>query len=210
MAECCTSSPAKYGRLTMTSNPVKRDGRTFVSALCDCGIVKEVDYFFLKSGRVKSCGCLRKEITSANMKKNATHGYSKYPLFQIWKAIISRCYNSRDISYKRYGAKGVTMCDEWRNDFLSFNNWCLANGWSKGMQIDKDKIGTGKFYSPETCVIISRQENCWLRKTSRMVEYDGQVKCLAEWCSLLGLKYDTVRARIHKGISPETAFKKVA
>jgi hypothetical protein len=86
----------------------------------------------------------------------------------------------------------------------------MANGWEKGKQIDKDKKGNSKLYSAETCVIISRQENCWLRKTSRMVQYNGVVKSLAEWCHILDLKYNNVRARIHKGISPEIAFKKSA
>jgi hypothetical protein len=195
----------------MTSEPIKRGGRTFVSVLCDCGTEKKVDYFFLKGGRVKSCGCLRREMMSEKMKVRAKkHGFQSNPLYSIWKAMLSRCYNPKDISYKRYGAKGVVVCEEWQTDFVKFNDWCLSNGWEKGKQIDKDKIGTGKLYSPESCVIISRQENCWLRKTSRMIEYNGTTKSLAEWCNILGLKYANVRARIHNGVSPEIAFKKVA
>lgn len=210
MPECCTDEPVKYGRLIITSAPIKRGGRTFVTVQCDCGKTKEADYFFVKGGRVKSCGCLRKELTAERMKNNTTHGFSKFPLYQVWKAIIRRCYNPSDISYKRYGAKGVTMCDEWRNDFLAFNNWCMSNGWEKGKQIDKDKAGTGRLYSPETCVVISRQENCWLRKTSRMIQFNGEAKSLAEWCNILELNYENVRQRIYHGVSPEIAFKKVA
>jgi hypothetical protein len=200
----------KYERLTVTSEPIsKKVGIQYykiVSVVCDCGTIKEYDLSLLRRGKIQSCGCLRNEKSSQRMKNRKIHGLSEHPLNAIWRSMNNRCYNPNDISYCRYGAKGVTICDEWRTNFLSFYNWAIANGWEKGLQIDKDKIGTGKLYSPDTCIVLTRTENCWLRKSSRMIDYHGESKSLAEWCNILNLKYDNVRARIQRGIPTHIAF----
>lgn len=207
----CNTPFIKHGRLTAISASYNKiiagANSKVIKVKCECGAEKECNYYLFKQGRINSCGCLRNELAAKRMTNKKVHGLSDHPLNGTWRAIISRCYNKNDISYCRYGAKGVVVCDEWRNDFMAFYKWAIENGWQKGLQIDKDIKGDGKLYSPGTCIFVTRQQNCWHRTTSRLIEYNGELKSLAEWCNVLGLKYDTVRARIHNGQSAITAFQ---
>lgn len=139
------------------------------------------------------------------------HGLSKHPLYFMWKNMVSRCYYTGCGKYKNYGAKGVTVCDEWRHDFQSFYTWAMSNGWKKGLEIDKDKLSplqTGQIYSPEYCCFLSHKENMKHTSNSKLVEYKGIVKPLIEWCENLELNYHLIFKRIqYCGWSIEKAFE---
>lgn len=121
-----------------------------------CGSITEKNISLVKSGRLKSCGCL-------NVSSRFSNGLSAHPLYAIHTSILNRCYNEKCQTYRNYGSKGVTMCQEWKSNFMAFYNWCMENGWQKGMQIDKDikskLLGVVPCYSPETCSIVTRSEN---------------------------------------------------
>ena len=77
----------------------------------------------LLKGDTKSCGCLAHESSSRIALETATHNDSKTRLYHIWFNMISRCHLPSDTSYYKYGARGITVCDEWRGPDL--------NGWEK-------------------------------------------------------------------------------
>lgn len=85
-----------------------------------------------------------------------THGLSKHPLFRVWSHIIDRCSKSHK-SNKYYFSKGITMCDEWKNDFKKFYDWAISNGWQKGLTIDR--LDTTKNYEPSNCEFVTKSEN---------------------------------------------------
>ncbi len=121
---------------------------------CVCGNIKEIVISRVICGNVKSCGCF----------KYSQNGLSRHPLYYIWSGIYDRCYLEHYEPYPLYGGRGVEMCEEWQNSFMAFFNWCMNNGWKKGMEVDKDikakKLGLeGKMYSPEWCTIATRIEN---------------------------------------------------
>ena len=93
----------------------KRFGRLVVS--------KRADDCFTKSG-------LHKEIVGS---LNRTHGLSSKcgRLYPLWKSIKYRCYCKTCKSYKNYGGRGITMCDEWKDDFTSFCKWAIENGYKE-------------------------------------------------------------------------------
>ena len=107
-----------------------------------------------------SCGCV---LVERAVETNTTHGHSKHPLNAVWQAMKQRCYNPEHSEYSRYGAKGVTVCDEWLETPENFINWALTVGWQKGMHLDKDTLSdsqnTQRRYSPETCTFLTSKAN---------------------------------------------------
>lgn len=159
--------------------------------LCDCGNVTRVRGNNLKSGAVKSCGCLKKEA-----KPTLRHNMSKTRLYREWASIKRRCYTKSDKGYKNYGLRGIKMCDDWKNSFESFMKWALENGYTDALTIER--IDVNKDYCPENCAWIPFDEQQKNRRTCRYFRYKGKEKNLSEWCKELGLSYKNVHNRIYK------------
>lgn len=184
-------------------------------AVCDCGVEKKYHLSNILSGKTKSCGCKNrlsasKRLNNYNKPRKAVSmakGLSGHPLYKVYTGMIKRCYCENDISFCRYGAKGVSVCDEWKNDFIEFYNWALSNGWEEGLQIDKDIKGNGKLYSPETCVFVTRKINCRNRTTNRYIECDGHVRTIAEWAEVANLNQTCIIRRLGRGWPVDKALK---
>lgn len=146
-------------------NPCGKKQRK-VACLCICGKSTSNVITDVVKGISKSCGCLASEET----KKRSTKFFPVVRAIRnTWNAMLNRCYYKEGSSYKDYGAKGVQVCEEWRNDYQKFLDWSIENGWAAGLQLDKDIKGDGKFYSPETCLWVTATENA--NNTSRNKKY---------------------------------------
>lgn len=113
---------------------------------CECGKEVLVVASSLRSGRTRSCGCLFDETLRD---RNTKHGHSprgrRHPLYQIWAGMIARCENAKHISWPYYGARGIRVCDRWRNDFDAF----LADvGPRPSPHHSIDRINPGGDYEP--------------------------------------------------------------
>lgn len=98
--------------------------------------------------------------TTCKSCSSKTHGLSNIDLYGVWQGIKQRCYNKKDKKYRIYGAKGVIICDEWKDNPKAFIDWSLKNGYSKGKTIDKDILCeknniSPKIYSPDTCLWVN-------------------------------------------------------
>jgi len=150
-----------FDRLTVIERVFKKPRCTHWRCKCICGKENIVDARHLRGKKISSCGCLVLEINSKRMKENniaiKTHGLTKHPLRHIWKAMIHRCYNENNKFYKNYGGRGVSVCDEWKQSVQIFYDWAIANGWVKGLSIDR--IDNNKNYEPSNCHWITISEN---------------------------------------------------
>ena len=98
----------------------------------------------VKNGKSTKClSCARKVST------NAKHNDSKTRLYNIWRCMINRVENKNSLDYKNYGGRDITICKEWRSDYLSFKKWALENGYSNTLKIDRIENNSG--YSPDNC-----------------------------------------------------------
>lgn len=106
----------------------------------------EKEYFVTSLKNQKSCGCMNKEFY---FQAHTTHGLSSHRLYTIHRGMLQRCFNKNAKSYQRYGARGITMCNEWKNDFKSFYDWAILNGYDDELSIDR--IDNNGNYEPSNC-----------------------------------------------------------
>ena len=192
----------RFGKLTVVKRVENKANRVMWECKCDCGNVKNIRTDQLRGNVAKSCGCLQAEVT-ARMK--TTHGKSKIRLYSIWHGMKERCYNVNHDRYKDYGGKGTTIFDEWKNNFQSFYDWAMANGYKDSLTIDR--IDTNGNYEPANCRWITNKEQQNNRTDNHYVTFNGETKTLKEWSEFLGVNYSTLNHRINQyGWSIEKAL----
>lgn len=135
-----------YGRLTVLKSLGVRGRKQFVQTKCVCGNIFESAISNIRSGNTLSCGCLRKEVTAERVTK---HGHRNTRLYRVYTAMLQRCHNPNDRSYARYGARGITVCDEWKNSIDTFLEWAKSTGYSDSFELDRKNVDNG--YFPENC-----------------------------------------------------------
>ena len=117
-------------------------------------------------------------------------------LYNVWKNMISRCCDSSNDRYYTYGALGVTVCDEWRNDFRSFARWAKENGWKPKLSIERMNLNDG--YRPENCTFITMAQQARNKRNNIRITINGETKCLTEWCEIFGASFKTVHRRYRR------------
>lgn len=133
--------------------------------------------------------------------RHVTHGLGKHPLYRIHSDIKTRCYNKNSTAYHYYGGRGIIMCHDWLNDFKSFYDWAMANGYKRGLTIDrKDNDGS---YSPSNCRWLTMKEQCRNRRSNIFITYKGETKIKSEWAIQYGIKQKSFDSRIKRGWTME-------
>ena len=197
----------KFGRLTVLKYVYSKYKKRHWLCQCDCGNISVVSTSQLKSGKTKSCGCLRRETTSQNAKKiKSTHHLTNTRIYNIWRSMKKRCYLKTHHAYKYYGGRGITICEEWKNDFMSFYNWSIANGYKENLTLDR--IDVNGNYEPNNCRWVGWEVQQNNRRDNIHIKYNGETKTIYEWSEILNIKYCTLWWRIKNGWSIEEALKK--
>lgn len=117
-------------------------------------------------------------------------------LQNIYYGMVRRCHDPRRKDYYKYGGRGITVCDEWRESFTNFEEWALTHGFKKGMTLDR--IANARGYNPNNCRWISKKAQGYNRKTNRYVSIGDKVKTLEEWCRLYNIGPDLVIHRVQR------------
>lgn len=115
-------------------------------------------------------------------------------LYVIWNSAKERCFCPNSTSYRWYGAKGISMCGEWRNDFGSFYNWAMTNGYSEGLTLDR--INPKGDYNPSNCRWVTYKKQANNRSTNLRFTYNGEEHTIHEWADIVGINAMALRYRI--------------
>lgn len=164
-------SGQRFGRLTALFTVPNNNYRTRWHCICDCGKTKDVLQQNLENGHVRSCGCLHAERNKEKIANynsvlgRESHNETKSRLYRIWIGIKARCYDANSTAYKNYGARGITVCDDWRYSYLSFKEWAITNGYSDNLSIDR--IDTNGNYFPDNCRWVSTSVQQFNKRTPK-------------------------------------------
>lgn len=191
----------RVGLLTVVSRE-HRDpklGRMF-KCRCDCGNEALVPHSNLLNWNTKSCGCLKRRKADLPFA-----GASRLREYQTWKHMLQRCHDPKTKSFGNYGAKGITVCERWRNSFADF---LTDMGKAPTPKHTLDRIDTFAGYSPENCRWATMKEQQNNKTSNTLVTYNGMTMNVKQWSEYLGVSRANLHYRLKAGWPLEKVFSK--
>lgn len=190
----------KFGKLTVIEFAgINKHKQSQWKCICDCGNEVVVTGLHLKNGHTVSCRMHAKFIK---------HGKRNTRVYRIWLNMKNRCFNPNYTHCKDYGGRGITVCDEWKDDFQVFYDWAMANGYADNLSIDR--INPDGNYEPSNCRWITQREQAGNKRCTPSVELDGEIHNLKEWSEITGINYSTIYSRYISGKTPAEILRKGA
>lgn len=185
-----------FGWLTVLGLEEIRKSRTFWLCRCQCGelVVRRSD------GLHDGSSCLKcKSLKQRN--RMTKHGETKSKLYQEWRGMKRRCLNPKSKFYHCYGGRGITICDEWVNDYECFRDYVtqLDNYGKDGYTLDR--IDVNGNYEPNNvrwADIITQANN---RRDTEQITFNGKTMTLKQWSREMGVRYSTLQNRKRLGWS---------
>lgn len=157
---------------------------------CSCGNIRHIQSHALKNGRY-SCGCKADYYKSIHNSRQYNPDYKR--LYNIWKNMNGRCYDPSNVSYERYGSKGITVCNEWREYYYVFQDWAKQHGYKPDLSIDRIDNSLG--YNPSNCKWSTILEQANNKSNNRYLNIDGEEHTIAQWSRISGTKQGLIRQR---------------
>lgn len=191
----------QFGRLTVLERTYKKNSRgPYWLCKCSCGNTTIVRSSSLKDGTTQSCGCYNTELCS---KINLVHGMSRTPEYRAWTNIIQRCFNPNHPSFKDYGARGITVCKEWKNSFMAFFN---DMGKRPSPKLTIERVDNHKGYFSENCIWASRKKQSNNNRRNHLITINGWSLNITQWAKHVGVKAQAIHTRLHLGWTPEKSI----
>ena len=182
----------KYNKLTVIKVDDERSNekRKYYLCQCECGNMKSVRSDCLKSGQVKSCGCLNY--------KSRGDGRTKEKLYHVWASMKNRCNNPNDPHFEDYGGRGIRVCEKWNgsHSYPEFKKWAYENGYKEGLSIDR--IDVNGDYCPENCRWVSQKVQTRNLRCNISITYKNETHILSDWAEILNVNVNTLYSRIVK------------
>lgn len=190
-----------FGRLTAIGIAGRKGHQILWLWRCSCGTLTIANASNVTRGHTKSCGCWHRESTSL---AHTTHGATVNRVvskeYTVWVTMIQRCTNPKNQKYRRYGARGITVCERWRH---SFENFLADMGKKPAPDYSIERKDNNAGYSPENCKWASAAEQN--RNYSRNVRmtFQGKTMCLTDWAIHKNLTSTMLMCRLRRGWSIE-------
>ena len=188
-----------FGRLTVKSRIVPPKGRTLFVCACECGNEVTVNGSDLQTGNNVSCGCLRvSRIGAVNYKHGAASKGDLTGAYRSWRTMKDRCYNEDNNRFYAYGARGIQVCDRWRDSFENF----FADMGERPDGYTLDRIDVNADYSPGNCRWASVSEQARNQRTNVWYQVGDERMIQADVARALGIHPSQVLGMRRRGDLP--------
>lgn len=174
-----------YGRLTVVSAVESIGNHAAWNCLCQCGKETIVTGTHLRTGHTVSCGCFHRESIAIH----GVHGSKEY---NAWNSMIARCYNEKSENYKNYGARGISVCDRWRESPVNF----IADMGVCDKEKSLERIDVNGDYEPSNCKWATYTEQSRNKRNNNVIEFMGKKLCISEWAEVVGINRSTLKNRL--------------
>jgi hypothetical protein len=195
-----------FNRLTVIKEARYKSAKGEIRYQCQCSCGERVfaTGTSLKKGNTQSCGCFRRDNVS---RLKTTHGQgglnTKTTEYRIWMGMKARCYIRSASGYPRYGGRGITVCDHWRDSFEAFFS---DMGRRPSLYHSLDRINNDGPYSPENCRWATRIEQNRNTPRNRLLTFNGETMTISAWTERLGLSRSLIYMRLRRGWSVEKSL----
>jgi len=177
-----------FNRLTVIKCAGQNKRREYLwHCKCECGKDKITTSYHLKSGKCRSCGCAA-----------GTHHKCRTPEYRTWNGMVNRCHNTKNGSYHRYGARGISVCDSWR---WSFENFLKDMGEKPADEYSIDRVDNEGDYTKENCRWATKREQANNRRSSYNITHDGVTLTQIQWARRLKINQPTLSRWLKNGMS---------
>lgn len=182
----------RFGRLKVECFAGGDGKKGWWQAQCDCGTKKLFVGSELRKGKTQSCGCLARDLSS---QRATTHGLSRHKLYSVWSSMLDRCFLPSHFAYRRYGGRGITVCDRWKS-FPAF--WQdMSSTWEDGLTLERlDNNGN---YTPGNCAWRDRKAQARNKRTNTYIDTPAGRMLIAEAAELTGINVTTLCYRAGAG-----------
>lgn len=181
----------RYNHLAYLADAGKnKHGQTLWLLKCDCGLECVKNASSVRIGHTKSCGC-QKNAGRANRR----HGKRRSKEYTAWCNMHLRCYNKKNPHYRNYGARGITVAEEW-HEFIPFYQHV---GDAPGAEYTLDRIDNNRGYEPGNVRWAKRRVQSRNKRDNVWVEINGKNQCLYDWCSEYKISAGAVYRRMENG-----------
>lgn len=197
----------RFGRLTVIRRGENKGVKLAWECVCDCGNTKTIESFQLRRGLVVSCRCFHSEMTST---RSTIHGDVHSPLYNIWHAMRSRCYNTKTKNFHRYGGRGIKVCERWRSSYENFRDDMGPRPPDKhpsGKPIySLERIDNNGDYEPKNCRWATGGDQTRNSTHARILTHNGKRQCLKDWAREVGITENALYYRLKRGWTLQAAL----
>lgn len=204
MSVVTNETGSRYGRLLVTERVgTSRNGRALWLARCDCGATVTVKGQHLRDGSTTSCGCSNPQMVRvrAGIRDEGART-PRNPTWRCWISMIQRCHNPKHLAFSAYGAKGITVCERWRD----YKNFLEDLGERPSTLHSIDRINNSLGYVPGNCRWATQVEQNRNRTNNRRLTFGGETLTVAEWGERTGITSKVIRGRLALGWSIEDSL----
>jgi hypothetical protein len=170
-----------YGRLKVLYGIDTHANHALWVCVCECGNKIKSTGTHLRTGHTTSCGCSRLK-----------HGLSGSKVYNAWNAMISRCYNINNHNFKNYGARGISVCDRWKESPINF----ILDMGVPDSKMSIERIDVNGNYDPDNCRWATNIEQARNRRSNNIIDFNGTKMCASSWAEKLGINRSTLENRL--------------